>query len=667
MLENDLVQSTYEDLVDIYGEDRVLVEPAVEGRVSFRPDLAVKDEDLENFYLVIECSALSSQHREREDLKQLRRLMEETNASYGALISESLRYIFELADEDGELVERELPSFPTDGDMESRGFDSAEEVSFKFWRLAEYFRGVEPSELVKNFYYASFRKLAAERNNLQLNAADLSKQDLERIDNRIAEEYPPFRPPGGYSDEEVKFQKQVLNIFRGINLDKTSREEARVFVELQQRETKWFEGTPLWVSRALIDLTNVNEGDLVLDPAAGYGTIVLEASLRGAEAHAVDVNVDAVNCGIFLNELFGTDVRYTLSDYFQLTNEVGMNYDYGFIHPPFGLQYKQPDGTVIRRGEDKFVFETLERLKPGGVLTVILPVGKFYKQSASEFRQRIRSEYTIKSLIEIHAPIFEYTSIPTVILQIANQPPSEDLELTYAVIDKDDSPQKMLREAINEIRSGEAPTLPLSRLEGKSNLPSEITQLDKLGEELFDRYSEVKEIQEVANEIRGGTKKPEKVYDSPSENRLPYVNIRDLNDGEFSEFIDFTEDVIVADETDVLLSVTGSKIHVHHPNQELAPSSMWAVIRFATEAEALVYAHFLETGLAKKQLRMMQTGSTIQHIQIRRLRELLVPHFSNQDIQEKADAIHERLNRISDLEREQEALENDLEDLLGGD
>jgi restriction endonuclease S subunit len=63
----------------------------------------------------------------------------------------------------------------------------------------------------------------------------------------------------------------------------------------------------------------------------------------------------------------------------------------------------------------------------------------------------------------------------------------------------------------------------------------------------------------------------------------------------------------------------------------------------------------------------MQGGATIQHIPIRRLRELLVPEFSEAEIQDKAESVRKRLDKIADLEQEQEQLQDDLEGLFGGD
>lgn len=193
MRHQELFQDTYENLIDIYGEDRVIVEPVVEERATLRPDIVVLDKEQDEFYVIVECSTLTSQHREREDLKQLRQLMEATGAPYGALVSESMRYVFELVESDGDKVERELPSFPVNGEMNRRAFESAEEIRFKFWRLAEHFRGEHPTDLIKELYYALFRKLVADRHNPPLNVDNLTPQDLREIDSIIQEEYPPYK------------------------------------------------------------------------------------------------------------------------------------------------------------------------------------------------------------------------------------------------------------------------------------------------------------------------------------------------------------------------------------------------------------------------------------------------------------------------------------------
>lgn len=670
MLNQQLIQDTHDELTGIYGENRVVVEPTIEGKVTFRPDFAVLDQTEDDFYLIVECTALISQHREREDLKQVRRLMGATGAPYGALVSESLHYVFELVDGEGEQFERELPDFPEKDSQERRTLESAEEIRFKFWRLADHFRDKDSFDLVNGLFNALFRKLTAERHGYSLDVDTLTEQDLNELDEFIQEEYPPFTPQIG--SEEVEFQKQVLNTFHGIDLDKTPQDLVKVFVELADQEKSGFQSTPLWLTESLVDLAEVDEGDRVLDPAAGLGNIARKASIRGADAYAIEINPAAVNGGLFLNELFGTDVSYTLGDYFEFppnadaASRLPPEFDYGFIDPPFNLRYERSDGTVVRSGDETFVLDTLERMRPGGVVTVVLPAGKLYKQRASEFRDRIRSDYSMKSIVEIKLPIYEHTRISTVIMQIANESPSEDDEVSYAVIEGEDNPERKLPETIDDIRLGKAETLPMSRLEGRSFLPSEITQLDKTGQELRQKYTDVREIQAVANEVQGGTRKPAEMFESPGQGRLPYVNISDIQNGEFSDYLTVTEDTVVAGNTDVLLSVTGAKIHVHHPSEKMAPSSMWAVIRFSSEEEALVYTYFLDTELARRQLESMQGGSTIQHIPIRRLREVLVPDFSEQEIDEKAEAIRQQLDRLADLEERQAELKDDMADLFGG-
>lgn len=670
MRDQELVRKTVEDLTEIYGDDRVVIEPFVEDQLSFRPDIAVLDEDLDEFYVVVECSTVISEHREREDLKELRRLMNDSGAPYGALVSESFEYVFKLVrGEEGEQVERELARYPRDDGQERRGLESAEEIRMRFWRVADYFRGKIGRDIETQLYHSLFRKLAAERHNYDLDIDTLSEEDLTEIDELIEEKYPPFKSQNHPHD--IEFQRQVLNTFYGIDLDKTPAKLAEAFVGLEEQSKRTApKTTPLWLSKAFLDLSETGEGDVILDPAAGYGNILREANTRGADAHGVEINVDAVNSAVFLNELFGTNVSYTMGDYLKLSqvdHNLPAEFDQVFIDPPFNLQYEKPDGTPARNGDEKFVLDSLERLNPDGRLTVILPVGKLYKRRSSDFREILRSEYTIESLIEIQPPIYDHTGISTVILQIANESPSPSDEISYAIVNSDEDPEQKVPEVVDDIRLGKADTLELGRLEGRSYLPSEIIQMDKTSRELQQQYAEVREIQNVAEEIRGGTKKPDQVFEEEGKNRLPYVNIRDIQQEQYSEFLDVDGNIVRADETDVLVSVTGAKIHVHHPEREIAPSSMWAVVRFRTEEEALVYAHFLDTELAKNQLESMQGGATVQHIPIRRLRELLVPEFSEKEIQEMAEAIRKRLEKIADLEQEQAQLQDDVEGLFGGE
>lgn len=669
MHEEELVQRAYDRLTDIYGENRVVVEPFIEGQLSFRPDLAVLDEELDEFFVVVECSTVISGHREREDLKELRRLMNHSGAPYGALVSESFEYVFKLVSgEDGEQVEREIAEFPSGDSQERRALESVEEIRMKFWRLADYFREKIGTDIESRLYPSLFRKLIAERHNYDMDIDTLSEEDLTEIDELIEEKYPPFKSQARSHD--VEFQRQVLNTFHGIDLDKTPTKLATAFVELVDQEKSKSQTTPIWLSKAFLDLSETGEGDVVLDPAAGYGNILREASFRGADAYGVEINIDAVNSAIFLNELFDSNISYTMGDYLKLSqidHNLPAEFDQVFIDPPFNLHYEKPDGTPARNGDEKFVLNSLERLKPGGRLIVILPADKLYKRRSSDFRETLRSEYTIESLIEINTPVYDHTGVSTVILQIANERSSPSDEVSYAIVDSDHDPEQKIPQIVDDIRLGKASTLDLRRLEGRSYLPSEIIQMDETSRELQQQYAEVREIQDVAEKIRGGNKKPDRVFEEDAENRLPYVNIRDIQQDQYSDFLNVDGNTVRADETDVLVSATGSKIHVHHPEQEIAPSSMWAVVRFRTEEEALVYAHFLDTVLARNQLESMQGGATIQHIPIRRLRELLVPVFSEKEIQEKAEAIRKHLEKIADLEQEQAQLQDDLEGVFGGE
>jgi restriction endonuclease S subunit len=87
-------------------------------------------------------------------------------------------------------------------------------------------------------------------------------------------------------------------------------------------------------------------------------------------------------------------------------------------------------------------------------------------------------------------------------------------------------------------------------------------------------------------------------------------------------------------------------------------------LRLDSPEEALVYATFFESELGQEQLETMRTGSTIPYIPLRRLREVLIPRFSEEEVAEKADQIRSLREKAREFERQRAALEEDLEEIV---
>lgn len=664
-MDNDLQTHTKKRLVEQYPEHRIIAEPEVPN-TSARPDFGVKNEQNSDYLLLVECSSMRTSHRRREDILSLKRMMEAGNIDYGALISDELEYVFELTEFDGELVEREIPEYPEGRGGEFDDVLSERELEFRLWRASDLIRDVVPShEYYHHLFHALFRKLVAEQEETEYEIQSLSQDCISRVDNLIAEKYPPYNPKN--APDNVEIQRRILQAFEGIDLEKIQPQSARAFTQLIESSRSASQSmTPLRVADAIVDLAGPVDGGRVLDPAAGIGNLIREAARRGAEASAIEINRETVNSALFLNAVHDTKIDYQVADFLNAALQQGSSLpddlDHILIDPPFGLHYERPDGTTERNAEELFVLEALKRLRPGGVITAVVLQGSLFKQQSQEFREKITGEYRLSKIIEINEPIFQHTAVPTAIIQIVNEPAELDDEIQYQIIGDSDSEDELAR-AVQTLRDGDAPTLQLSELHEKSFLPSEVVGLEQVTARLHEKYDYLEELGEYANDIRTGVKRPETTTESDPDN-LPYLRPQDVSDAEPGEYMPRENAEVTAGPDDILVSVKGHTSVVYTPKTEVVPASNWAVLRFGSPEVALVYATFFESELGQEQLETMRTGSTIPYIPLRRLREVLIPRFSEEEVAQKADQIRSLREKAREFERQRAALEEDLEEIV---
>jgi len=648
-----------------YSEDRIVVEPEVPN-TSARPDFGIRDDQGVGYLLLIECSSMRTRHRRREDISSLKRMMQAGGVDYGALISDEIEYIFELTEFDGEVVEREIPAYPEGWGEEFDDVLSERELEFRLFRARDLVRDVlSPHEYHHHLFHALFRKLVAEQEDVGYEIQSLSQDWISRVDNLIAEKYPPYNPKS--APDNVEIQRRILQAFEGIDLEKIQPQAARAFTQLIESSRSASQSmTPLRIADAIVDLAGPVDGDQVLDPAAGIGNLIREAARRGAEASAIEINRETVNSALFLNAVHDTKIDYQVADFLNAALQQGSSLpddlDHVLIDPPFGLHYERPDGTTERNAEELFVLEALKRLRPGGVVTAVVLQGSLFKQQSQEFREKITGEYRLSKIIEINEPLFQHTAVPTAIIQIVNEPSKFDGEIQYQIIGESDSEDELAR-AVQTLRDGDAPALQLSELHEKSFLPSEVVGLEQVTARLHEKYDHLVELGEYANDIRTGVKRPETTTESGPDNP-PYLRPQDVSDAEPGEYMPRENAEVTAGPGDILISVKGHTSVVYTPKTEVVPASNWAVLRLDSPEEALVYATFFESELGQEQLETMRTGSTIPYIPLRRLREFLIPRFSEEEVAEKADQIRSLREKAREFERQRAALEEDLEEIV---
>lgn len=664
-MDKDLRLRAREKLQEQYPEDRIVTEPEIPN-TSARPDFGVQNEQDHGYLLLIECSSMRTRHRRREDISSLKRMMTAGDVDYGALISDEIEYVFELIEFEGEVVEREIPAYPDGRGDEFDKVLSEQELEFRLFRALDLIRDVvSVDEYPHHLFHALFRKLVAEQEDIDYEIQSLSKGWISEVDDLIAEQYPPYDPTVAPTDVEV--QKRILQSFEGVDIEQIQPRAARAFTQLIESSRSASQSmTPLRVADAIVDLAGPSDGDRVLDPAAGIGNLIREAAVQGAEASAIEIRQGTVNSALFLNAVHDTQINYRVADFLKLAlqedSSIPDGLDHVLIDPPFGLHYERPDGKRERNAEELFVLEALKRLRPGGVVTTVVLQGSLFKQQSQEFRERITDEYRLSNIIEINEPIFQHTAVPTAIIQVVNEPAQAGDEVQYQIIGDSDSDDELER-AVQALRDGDAPTLQLSDLHEKSFLPSEVIGVEQVTERLHERYEHVVELGEYAKDIRTGVKRPETTSESGPDN-LPYLRPQDVSDAEPEEYMPRENAEVTAGPGDVLLSVKGHTSVVYAPKTEVVPASNWAVLRFDSMEEALVYATFFESELGQEQLETMRTGSTIPYIPLRRLREVLIPRFSDDEVAQKADRIRSLREKAREFERQRAALKADLDEIV---
>jgi len=661
----DLRSRAHRKLQEQYPDNQIVAEPEIPN-TSTRPDFGVRENKDPGYLLLIECSSMWTRHRRREDIASLKQMMQAGSIDYGALISDEIEYVFELTEFDGEVVECEIPSYPEGRDDEFDDVLSERELEFRLFRARDLVRDIVSfHEYNHHLFHALFRKLVAEQEDTKYEIQSLDQDWISRVDNIIAEKYPSYNSKGAPDDVEI--QRHILQAFEGIDLEKIQPQAARAFTQLIESSRSASQSmTPLRVADAIVDLAGPVDGSRVLDPAAGIGNLIREATRRGAEASAIEINPETVNSALFLNAVHNTKIGYQGADFLDAAlradSSLPDDLDHILIDPPFGLHYERPDGTTERNAEELFILEALKRLRPGGTVTAVVLQGSLFRQNSQEFREKITDEYRLSKIIEIDNPIFQDTAVPTAIIQIVNESAKFDDKIQYQIIGDSDSEDELAR-AVQTLRDRDAPMVQLSELHERSFLPSEVVGVEQVTVKLREKYDYLVELEEYADDIRTGVKRPETTTES-GPNNLPYLRPQDVSNAEPSEYMPYEDAAVTAGPGDLLISVKGHTSVIYTPEREIVPASNWAVLRLGSPEGAIVYATFFESELGQEQLEIMRTGSTIPYIPLRRLREVLIPQFSGEEVAEKANQIRSLREKAREFERQRTALEEDLEEIV---
>lgn len=664
MNERQSISDLSDRLTEIYGNERIAIEPAITGSVT--PDIVVYREAEQNDpYLVVEFKESLSYRRGDKAFEQLQFYLQNLDCSHGALVTPSVEYIFEWQPEN-DYSELSLGHFPqVSGDRPSpRPIRTMDEAKFLIERVL-YSEGSKRGKDIQlsEIYQILLQKLAIERSDQ--NSIDLDskrfEQLLDEIDKVLMNEYSGYEPVE-YADYGATAQT-AMAIFAGYKIGNLTEEVTEVFEtyspagssELSQHRTN-----PELVD-ALVQFADISSGMTVLDPAAGWGNVIRESISEGGEAYAVEIKQSSVNASIFLSALTNKEVNYVCSDFFDLVGESHKadqnrtlsefnqsqddtsdlpgpgSFERVVMDPPVGV--KLSDDTISSifgqkksiRSEEAFIAKSLELLEPGGILVSIIPEIILSGVRTRDLRENILSEYTIESIITFEGSIYSGSNAKAGLLKIRNDTPSRGEQRIRINSIGDVSHGELdsaIKRAVDGIESGEHDWMVIDPETTRTLLPKQVIGQTKTREEILSQYGSVNQLSNIAQEVRGGSRRPTENEGHGDEVVVPYLTPGDLEDKqkELSE-VQIEGEETVANQTDVLLRVKGKPLIAHRPETKVVPSSEWAIVRFSSRDEADYYLEFFQSDLAERVIDANRTGTIVPYVTVSSLREIPVPNY----------------------------------------
>ncbi len=182
-----------------------------------------------------------------------------------------------------------------------------------------------------------------------------------------------------------------------------------------------------------IDETAAKHSLKILDPCCGTGNFLLQLSrnfrmeeLYGGDVDLLAVQIARINLAIACRDVPVPLIRERIQVRDFLMGEDGEQYDVILGNPPWGSSREHAQNQVLRKnfltgtgGEayDLFLEQSLRRVKPGGLISFVLPEAVLYVKSHEKIRSLITEQVQIQSLSYL-GNVFDKVQCPAVILNM---------------------------------------------------------------------------------------------------------------------------------------------------------------------------------------------------------------------------------------------------------
>lgn len=207
--------------------------------------------------------------------------------------------------------------------------------------------------------------------------------------------------------------------------------------------------TPPTHAHAAAWVANLREGDVVLEPSAGTGSLVAPA--QAADARVVANEYDPGRAELL--EQFGVPVYREDAQHIDAVLPNDVEPSVVLMNPPFSANLKRPGKKNLQTGA-RHVEAAMKRLRPGGRLVAIVGRGMrpdAGSQQVQRFWQRVGGQYNVRANVGISGQAYKQygTTFDNRIVVIDNTAPDQQTPVTGDVESVAELPA-LLEEVRNE-------------------------------------------------------------------------------------------------------------------------------------------------------------------------------------------------------------------------
>lgn len=181
--------------------------------------------------------------------------------------------------------------------------------------------------------------------------------------------------------------------------------------------------TPRWVADLVGSLVSLSPGNSILDPACGYGDMLLASSSQGQQIAAMDISSTARMVCQMRFTIHGLAGSAQEGDFLQDWNGVTDKFDSVVVSPPWGLRpstkevFDLPSTASIRAPLDLAWFATaLEVVSPDGRVFAHLPTGVVDRDRDVAALMKFAERGQIEAIIRFGRGASSSTDIPSVLI-----------------------------------------------------------------------------------------------------------------------------------------------------------------------------------------------------------------------------------------------------------